>query len=310
MADARTAAEPGGSPDGYGPQGRSAWLDVDWSTHRRWVTIGGRPLNVVERGSGPPMLLLHGLGGSWQNWLETIPHFARTHRVVAPDLPGFGDSPLPTEPISMPGYAQAMRELMDALDISSAVVVGNSMGGFIGIELAVQFPERVERLVLVSAAGITIEHQRREPIRTIVRALEFATTWVGARADVVARRPRLRQLLLRTSAAHPEQLPGPIAAEQLRASGKPGWLGAFDALLSYRIRGRLGEIRCPTLIVWGESDRLVPVRDADEFERAIPGARKVIFRDTGHVAMIERPARFNAVVDEFLAEGPPPSLIG
>ena len=285
----------------YGPDGRSEWLDVDWPAHQRWVTIAGRPVNVIDTGSGEAMLLLHGLGGSWQNWLETIPHFARTHRVVVPDLPGFGASPMPAQEISIPAYARDMRELLDALEIDTAVVVGNSMGGFIGIDMAIQAPVRVSRLVLVSAAGIAIEHQRREPVRTLARGLELVGAWVAARADVVARRPRLRQLLMRTSAAHPERLPAPLAAEQIRANGKPGWIGAFDALLSYRIRGRLGEVACPTLIVWGEEDRMVPVRDADEFERAIPNARKVIFSDTGHLAMLERPARFNAVVDEFLA---------
>jgi 4,5:9,10-diseco-3-hydroxy-5,9,17-trioxoandrosta-1(10),2-diene-4-oate hydrolase len=300
MADAVSAAESDASADGYGPQGRSAWLDIDWRAHQRWVTVDGRPMNVVELGQGPAMVLIHGLGGSWQNWLETIPHFARRFRVVVPDLPGFGASPMPIEAISIPGYGRTIRSLMESLGVPSAVVVGNSLGGFVGIELAIRFPVLVGRLVLVSAAGIAIEHQRREPVRTAARALAFASAWVGAKADVVARRPRLRRLLLATSAAHPERLPARLAAEQIRASGKPGWIGAFDALLSYRIRGRLGEIACPTLIVWGDSDRMVPVGDADEFERAIPDARKVIFRDTGHVAMLERPARFNAVVDEFL----------
>jgi 4,5:9,10-diseco-3-hydroxy-5,9,17-trioxoandrosta-1(10),2-diene-4-oate hydrolase len=298
MADATVPA----SSDGYGPDGRSEWLDVDWREHRRWVTVEGRPVNVVELGEGPAMLLLHGLGGSWRNWLETIPHFARRFRVIAPDLPGFGDSPLPSEPISIPGYGRSVCALLDALGVESAVVVGNSMGGFIGIELAVRFPARVRRLVLVSAAGIEIEHQRREPVRTLARALALFSVWVGSRADALARRPRLRRLLMATSAAHPERLPAPLAAEQIRANGKPGWLGAFDALLSYRIRDRLEEIACPTLIVWGDRDRMVPVRDADEFERAIPGARKVIFPDTGHLAMLERPARFNEVVDEFLSD--------
>jgi pimeloyl-ACP methyl ester carboxylesterase len=284
----------------YGPDGRSEWLDVDWSAHQRWVTVAGRPVNVIDIGSGDPLLLIHGLGGNWQNWLETIPFFARRYRVVVPDLPGFGASPMPAEKISIPGYAREMFEMMDALDIDSAAVVGNSMGGFIGIDMAIQAPVRVSKLVLVSAAGIAVEHQRREPVRTIARALTFVGARIASRADVVARRPRLRRLLLATAAAHPERLPAPLAAEQIRANGKPGWVGAFDALLSYRIRGRLGEVRCPTLIVWGEEDRMVPVRDADEFERAIPGARKVIFPDTGHVAMLERPARFNAVMDEFL----------
>ena len=285
----------------YGPDGRSEWLDVDWSAHQRWVEVAGQPLNVIDIGSGEAMLLLHGLGGSWQNWLETIPHFARAHRVIVPDLPGFGASPMPVEKISIRGYARDVCELMDTLDLDTAVVIGNSMGGFIGIDIAIEAPSRISKLVLVSAAGIAIEQQRREPVRTIARGLEFFGAWVAGRADAVARRPRLRRMLLATAAAHPERLPAPLAAEQIRANGKPGWLGAFDALLSYRIRGRLSEVSCPTLIVWGSEDRMVPVRDADEFEREIPNARKVIFPDTGHVAMLERPARFNAVVDEFLA---------
>src|SRR4051812_36608046 len=85
----------------YGPQGRSEWLDVDWSEHLRWVEVGGRPVNVCELGQGPPLVLVHGHSGTWQNWLENIPHFARSHRVVAPDLPGFGYSPMPAEEISI-----------------------------------------------------------------------------------------------------------------------------------------------------------------------------------------------------------------
>src|SRR5918911_1665544 len=75
----------------YGPQGRSAWLDVDWREHQRWVRVEDRWANVVEMGSGSPVVLVHGLGGNWQNWLENIPVIAREHRVVAMDLPGFGE---------------------------------------------------------------------------------------------------------------------------------------------------------------------------------------------------------------------------
>jgi pimeloyl-ACP methyl ester carboxylesterase len=112
----------------------------------------------------------------------------------------------------------------------------------------------------------------------------------------------LRRAVLALVAAHPERLPAPLAAEQIRGSGKPGFIDAVDALTSYPIRDRLGEIACPTLVVWGDRDRLVPVGDALEFERLIPNARKVIFEDTGHVAMLERPARFNAVLEDFLAD--------
>jgi pimeloyl-ACP methyl ester carboxylesterase len=150
----RLPAEPGD----YGPTGRSPWLDVDWRSHQRWLPVGGRRVNVLELGSGPPVVFVHGLSGSWQNWLEQLPVFAQDHRVVAFDLPGFGASEMPDWQISISGYARWLDALYDALGIEAAAVVGNSMGGFIGAELAIAFPARVERLVLVSAAGLTVEH--------------------------------------------------------------------------------------------------------------------------------------------------------
>ncbi|MHB8492911.1 MAG: alpha/beta fold hydrolase, partial [Solirubrobacteraceae bacterium] len=88
-----------------------SWLGVDWRSHQRWVTIGGGPVNVIELGEGPPVIFIHGLGGSWQNWLEQLPVFAEHHRVVAFDLPGFGSSPMPSERITIAGYVRAVREL-------------------------------------------------------------------------------------------------------------------------------------------------------------------------------------------------------
>src|SRR3954447_14054011 len=152
------------APGGYGPSGRSPWLDVDWREHHRWVTIDGGRVNVIELGSGPPMVFIHGLSGSWQNWLEQLPVFAREHRVVAMDLPGFGRSPMPGEKISIPGFGRLVGALLDELGVERAVGIGNSMGGFIGAEIAIQHPERVERLALVSAAGLSIGARRNESV--------------------------------------------------------------------------------------------------------------------------------------------------
>jgi pimeloyl-ACP methyl ester carboxylesterase len=300
----RLAADPGD----YGPTGRSPWLDVDWRAHQRWITVGERRVNVIELGSGPPVVFIHGLSGSWQNWLEQLPVFAREHRVVALDLPGFGASEMPEEEISIAGYARTVDAIFDAVGIDSAAVVGNSMGGFIGAELAIAYPARVERLVLVSAAGLTIEHQRDERalavLRTVDKRLAAYAAWLGSRSDELARRPRTRRLIFGLVAHRPERLPAPLVAEQIRGSGKPGFIPALDALTGYPIRDRLGEIACPTLIVWGAEDKLVPAGDADEFERLIPNARKVVWAQTGHLAMLERPAAFNRLVAAFLAEEP------
>jgi pimeloyl-ACP methyl ester carboxylesterase len=294
-------------PGPYGPVGHSAWMDIDWRTHRRFVEMDGRRVNVVELGQGDrTIVFIHGLAGSWQNWLENLPHFAAAgYRVIAFDLPGFGASDLPRDKISIPGYGRFVDVLLDRLGVGPAIVVGNSMGGFIAAELAIQVPERVDRLVLVSAAGLTIEYQRHE---RVLGLLQYGSRWlaawggfVAARSDAVSRRPRARQLLLRLVVASPELLPAPLISEQVRGSGKPGFVDALDALTDYPIRERLGRIGCPTLIVWGAEDHLVPVRDADEFERLIPGARKVVWPETGHVAMLERPVAFNALVEGFAA---------
>jgi pimeloyl-ACP methyl ester carboxylesterase len=305
------AGEPASLPDApgeYGPSGRSPWLDVDWREHQRWLTIGGSRVNVIELGSGPPIVFIHGLSGSWQNFLEQLPVFARDHRVIAFDLPGFGESDLPTETITIRGYGKFVETLLDDLEVSSAAVVGNSMGGFIGIEVAIRFPQRVERLVLVSAAGLSIEYLRNERALAVLNAfdnrLAAYTAWLATKSDALARRPRARQMIFGIVAAHPDRLPGPLVAEQVKGSGKPGFVPALDALTDYPIRDRLGEIACPVLIVWGEEDKLVPARDADEFARLIPNSRKVVWKDTGHVAMIERPEAFNALLAAFLAEKP------
>jgi pimeloyl-ACP methyl ester carboxylesterase len=297
------------TPLRYGPAGRSAWLDVDWRAHQRWVRVAGNDVNVIDLGEGDrTIVFIHGLSGAWVNWPENLPAFAASNRVIAMDLPGFGASPMPEEKISIAGYARGVEALLDELGVDSAAVVGNSMGGFIGAELAIRFPARVERLVLVSAAGLTIEYQRNERVLGVLRALEKPLSvygaWFATRSDALARRARVRRLLMGFVAARPDLLPAPLIAEQIRGSGKPGFVDALDALTDYPIRDRLPEIACPTLIVWGADDKLVPVRDADEFERLIPDSRKVVFEDTGHVAMLERPEAFNELLARFLAEEP------
>jgi pimeloyl-ACP methyl ester carboxylesterase len=292
-------------------------MDVDWREHQRFVEVDGRWVNVVELGAGGtrdragrlPVVFVHGLSGSWQNWLENLPHFAAAgHRVVAFDLPGFGASQMPRDKISIAGYARFVDALLKQLGVGPAIVVGNSMGGFIGAELAIRSPARVERLVLVSAAGLTVEYQRNERVLGALRSAENALTawagWVGSRSDALARRPRARRLLMGFVVHRPDLLPAALISEQVRSSGKPGFVDALDALTDYPIRDRLGRIGCPTLIVWGEEDHLIPVRDATEFADLIPGARKVVWPKTGHMAMLERPAAFNALVDAFVAEGP------
>ena len=308
MSTGSTTEADSAALEAYGPVGRSAWRDVDWSEHLGWVRVQDRWMNVLDYGSGPPLVFVHGLSGCWQNWLENLPYFARDHRVIAVDLPGFGESEMPAEPISISAYADTIDALMTELGIDRAQIVGNSMGGFIGAELAIHHPGRVERLVLVAAAGLSIENVRTERARGLRHHLEnvafFYVGWLASRSDAVARRGRLRSALLLLVAAHPAKLPPELTIEQVSGSGKPGFSDALDAMCHYPLRDRLEHVSCTTLIVWGDKDRLVPVGDAAVFEKLIPDSRLFIYADTGHLPQMERPARFNADVHAFLQEDP------
>ncbi|HLH14182.1 MAG TPA: alpha/beta fold hydrolase, partial [Solirubrobacteraceae bacterium] len=186
--------------------GRAGWMDVDWRGHQRWLAIDGEVVNVIalgpERAQGDgapaqPLVFVHGLSGSWPNWLEQLSVFAERHRVVALDLPGFGHSPMPVEEISISRYARLLDGLLGELGIDAAAVVGNSMGGFVAAELAIAFPQRVERLVLVSAAGISTTAEPRTTrampaLRRMQTVLAATGGWVASRSDAFTRRPRLR----------------------------------------------------------------------------------------------------------------------
>jgi pimeloyl-ACP methyl ester carboxylesterase len=139
-------------------------------------------------------------------------------------------------------------------------------------------------------------------LRRLNRVLAMSAATVASRSDAVVRRPRLRAAALDLVVAHPTRVPPALAAEQVRGAGKPGFLQALQAVIDYDVRDRLPEIACPTLIVWGARDRLISVRDADVFEELIPDARKVVYEDTGHMAMLERPAQFNGLLEDFLHE--------
>jgi pimeloyl-ACP methyl ester carboxylesterase len=296
--------------DDYGATATPNWRETDWSKELKTVEVDGVPMNYVDVGSGDeePAVLVHGLGGQWQNWLENIPRLALDRRVVAMDLPGFGLTPEPDDDdgMSIPRYGRGVNALCDKLGLEHVNLVGNSMGGYIAAEVAIQFPERVGRLVLVSAAGISSAETLQAPILTIGRVATAIATNTAARFRQLAARPVTRHTSLALVARHPRLLKADLAYEGFfKGAGKPGFDDALRASLNYDFRDRLPEVKVPTLIVWGEKDSIIPVRDADEFERLIDDSRKVVMKDTGHIPMAERPIAFNDVLVEFLAERGP-----
>ncbi|MBA2546458.1 MAG: alpha/beta hydrolase [Solirubrobacterales bacterium] len=293
---------PADGPDPYGNPDPE-WLGVDWGAYRREVDVVGARVNYVEMGEGPPVVFVHGLSGAWQNWLEQIPEFARDHRVIALDLPGFGSSPMPPWDISVQGYGSFLRDFCEKLGIDHAAIVGNSLGGFIATEVAIAEANRVDRLVLVSAAGITWARARREPAAMLAR-MARATTPLAFRFQLSGiRRPRIRQAAFQGVFHDPNTLRRELLWESfVPALEAPAFYDSMTSLVGYDIRHRLEEIEDPTLIVWGRNDRVVPVPAALSYKRRIgDNAELHIFDQTGHVPQMERPVRFNRLLSGFLA---------
>jgi len=294
---------PAEGPDPYGNPDPE-WLEIDWREHLRQVEIDGTRVNYVELGSGPRMAIVfvHGLSGSWQNWLENIPHFAGERRVLALDLPGFGHSPMPEWEISIESYGRLLHRFCDALAVGDCAVVGNSMGGFISAEAASAQPDRFEKLVLVSAAGVSSGRLRRQPAETVARMATAAAPLLLKLQQRGLRRPRVRWATFKGLFQHPEALRRELLLETFHnGAGRPGFLAAVQGLVGYDILDQLAEVDVPTLIVWGRNDRVVPPQDAVGFAQRLRNSRTVIFDDTGHLPQLERPTRFNRVLETFLA---------
>jgi pimeloyl-ACP methyl ester carboxylesterase len=280
------------------------WLKIDWRDHLRRVELPGAEVNYVEIGEGEPILFVHGLAGCWQNWLENLPHFGRTHRAIALDLPGFGESPMPSWPIDMPAYGRLVHDFCEKLGIErAAALVGNSMGGFVSPEAVIERPSRFDKLVLVSAAGISFAERQGRRDEALVRMFEATIpALAGPRRTWLARR-RGRRLAFGNVFHYPNRVRPELLHEQIDPSVRsPGFADATRAIGGYDTRHRLPEIEVPTLIVWGLKDRVVPVEAAVGYHRLIPESRLELFERTGHVPQMERPTRFNALLDEFLGD--------
>ena len=286
----------------YGDSDRE-WTRIDWRPHRRSVELPGAKVDYVEIGEGRPIVFIHGISGCWQNWLENLPHFSAGHRAIALDLPGFGSSPMPEWEIGIPAYGRLMHEFCAELNLERPTLVGNSMGGFVAAEAATTEADRYGRLVLVAAAGILNTWNPE------LRAALTAWAWsafgphFANRGRQIVSRPRSREMVFRPFVRYPNRLREDLLLEQIVGGLEraEGFGVALQALIHHDIRERLGTIEMPTLIVGGLSDRIVPVAGAISYHRRIPHSRLEIFERTGHVPQLERPLRFNALLEEFLA---------
>jgi pimeloyl-ACP methyl ester carboxylesterase len=285
----------------YGRGDEPDWRTVRWREHLRAVAVDARRVHLVDIGSGPgrPILLVHGLGGRWQNWIENIPRLALDHRVVALDLPGFGRSQLPAEPISIDGYARTLDRVCDLLELEAPLVGGNSLGALVVAELALRFPARVGALALVGAACLA-------PADLDSRTVQLALAAGGRIAGSLLRgpngtvtRPRAQHILFATVLRHPTLIANDTLYELASGVRPPGAAAALAALRAHDISAELGSIAAPTLVVHGREDVLIPCSDGEQIAAMIRGAELLVFEDTGHMPMVERPVAFDSALLGF-----------
>lgn len=272
----------------------------------RDVLLSHGRLRVVDIGSGPVLVLLHGLGGTWRNWQANMSALAVHHRVIAVDLPGFGGSELYPGPVTVTRYVDTVVELLDRLGIDEATFVGNSMGGLLTIEMAVRHADRVRSAVLVCSGGIpltTLQHRlvtipQARAMNHLMR-LRFSR-WLVQRSQWV-------RIFLGARVFHdPGTIPPDLLAAALDGLSAPGFGPAADAAARYDARLSAPAITCPTLVLWGAEDPLLSVAIGREISRLIPGSDLEVWERTGHCPMLEHPARFNERVLSFVAQGQAP----
>ncbi|GAA4823552.1 alpha/beta fold hydrolase [Nocardioides caeni] len=259
-------------------------------------------VSVVDVGSGPPLLLIHGLGGTWRNWEANIPGLARHHRVIALDLPGFGGSEPYAGEVSVARYVATLVELLDQLDVLEATIVGNSMGGLLAMETALVRPDRVTATVLVSSGGLPLTSWRHQRVlipqaRLVNRLLRRPVCRWALRRSQLARVLLGGQVFFDARSVPPELL-----SAALDGLGAHGFAAALDAGSDYDARVRAPGIRKPTLVVWGRQDPLLPVEMGHELHELIRGSHFEVWDRTGHCAMLEHPARFDVRVTSFIEE--------
>jgi pimeloyl-ACP methyl ester carboxylesterase len=258
------------------------------------VSVFGAKIAYVEAGdpTKPTVILLHGLGGNSGNWLFTIPALAANYHVIAPDQIGFGKSDRVMLKYRVGTYVDFLDKFMSELKIEKASLVGNSLGGWVAAWTAIKYPNRVEKIILADAAGLkpaaidmaqiySLNYSTRDEVRQLVKLVFFNQALFGSDAFIE------QSLAIRVAANDGYTINSLI--ESIKRDE--------DFL-----NGRLGEIKKPTLIVWGKQDGLLKVADAEQFKREIAGSELLVFDQCGHVPMVEKAADFNKAVLAFLAK--------
>jgi len=278
------------------------------------VVLHGHRVRFHSSGEGPLLVLLHGIASTADTWAPVATGLAASHTVLAPDLLGHGSSAKPRGDYSLGAYASGVRDLITALGHERATVVGHSLGGGIAMQFAYQFPERVERLVLISSGGLGREvhpilRASTLPGSEIVLAL-LGRRWLRTTGGAVG--ATLGRLGLRAG----EDLAGVAAG--IASLGDADARGAFVHTARAAIDPGGQRVSAtdrlylaahlPTLIVWGERDPIIPAAHGEAAHAAIPGSRLEIFAGAGHFPHREQPVRFVSLVEDFMRSTEPAAM--
>jgi pimeloyl-ACP methyl ester carboxylesterase len=280
----------------------------------RSVTLHGNRYAYRQAGAGPVVALIHGITSDSTTWAQVMPGLAKHFTVIAPDLLGHGGSAKPTGDYSLGAHASLVRDILQELGHDRATFVGHSLGGGIAMQMAYQFPERCERLILVDSGGLGREvslllraatlpgAEYVLPILTNARLLD-AGRMVGRAMGAVGLRPGTD---LRESARGHATLADRVTREAflrtVRSVVEPSGqrVDATDRLY-------LAE-RSPMLFVWGQHDSLIPVAHAHSAHAQVPSSRLEVFEDSGHFPQLDEPERFVEVLGDFIAATEPKAL--
>ncbi|MGI8665416.1 MAG: alpha/beta fold hydrolase [Jatrophihabitans sp.] len=271
------------------------------------ATLHGHDLSYVDVGSGPAVLFVHGLLGSNQNWSHLMGELAADRRLIAPDLFGHGASAKPMGDYSLGAHAATLRDLLDRLGIDTVTLVGHSLGGGVAMQFGYLFPERVERLVLVSSGGLGREvslllRSATLPGAELVLPV-IASRWVRARAATLA--GYLGRIGLRPSSDLAEAWRGFVSLGE--ADSRRAFLATTRAVIdpggqTVTARDHLPPaVPVPVLLVWGARDRIIPSWHAAAAQQGFPGSRIEIFEGAGHFPHLEQPERFSQLLREFIS---------
>ena len=269
------------------------------------IKAAGLNTFYLEAGSGTPVVLLHGLGATNASMLPTFWDLARDHRVIAPDLPGFGDSAKPVRSYDASFYADWALEFLTELGIDKAFLIGNSMGGRVAIEAALCAPERVERLALLAPAPAFIKKREMVGVVRLLRP-ELALVPVPLPRGLVRR--NLKSMFARADCLEEAWYEAAID-EFLRVFSTPrGRIAFFSAARQIYLEephgdsgfwDRLPGLKTPALFIWGDRDKLVPASFSRHVEKALPKAKSIVLGSCGHVPQFEHPEKTHALVRDF-----------